>query len=761
MKAVTREERRVAYPLVLVFCLLAAGIVTIGYRYYRNYERQFRAGAERELSAVAELKVNELGQYRKERLWDAGAFFENPAFSSLVRRFLDHPEDAEALPQLQEWADKYLVTGQYDLVCLFDAQGVIRMAIPVEPPMSSFVSQNVSEILRLDRVIFQDFTRDKRDARPYLALLVPIFDESDTNRPLGVLALQIDPNTYLYPFIQRWPTPSRSGETLLVRRDGNDALFINELKFQTNTALNLRSSLNNTNMPAVKAALGQTGIVEGTDYRGERVLAALDTIPDSPWSLIAKMDTAEIYAPLRERLRLTIVLVSLLLVSAGLGIGAIWRHQRVRFYKERYQIAEELRESEERFRRVFEEGPTGMAMLDETFHFIRVNPAFASMLGYSEAEIQKMVFADITHPDHVHRDVDQVRRLMRGELAAYRTTKRYITKSGKELWGLVQVTVVRNADGAFRYFLAIISDITVRKQVEEALRNSQALYFSLVENLPQSVFRKDCDGRFVFASEKFCQGLHRAPEDIVGRTDADLFPPELAQAYRRDDLRVMETGKVLDQEEKHVTPDGRELFVHVIKTPLRDAQGRSIGVQGVFWDITERKQSEAAILASETRYRRLFEAARDGILILDAVTGKVVDANPFLTEILGYSHKEFLGKTVWELGFFKDIVANQARFEELQKTEYVRYEDLPLKTSDGRQIHVEFVSNVYQVNHHKVIQCNIRDMTERRQAEESLRYEQTLMGTLMDNLPDAIYFKDAASRFLRVNRAHVPEVWHE
>ena len=298
MKAVAKEERRVAYPLVLIFALIAAGIVISGYFYYRNYERHFRAEAESQLSAVAELKVNELAQYRKERLWDADTLFNNATFSGLVRRFLEHPEDAEAPGQLQDWAAKYLVTEQYDLVCLFDAQGVIRMAVPAEPPVSSFVSQNISEILRSGRVIFQDFTRNEHDQQAYLSLVVPIFDESDTNRPLGVLALRINPETYLYPFIKRWPTRSQTAETLLVRRDGNDALFLNELKFQTNTALNLRVPLENTDAPAVKAILGEKGIVEGVDYRGEPVLAALRTISDSPWSLVAKMDTAEVYAPM-------------------------------------------------------------------------------------------------------------------------------------------------------------------------------------------------------------------------------------------------------------------------------------------------------------------------------------------------------------------------------------------------------------------------------------------------------------------------------
>ena len=135
----------------------------------------------------------------------------------------------------------------------------------------------------------------------------------------------------------------------------------------------------------------------------------------------------------------------------------------------------------------------------------------------------------------------------------------------------------------------------------------------------------------------------------------------------------------------------------------------------------KRREAEESLRASEVRYRRLFEAAKDGILILDAETGMVVDVNPFLIELLGYSHEEFLGKKIWELGFFKDIVANQDNFAELQQKEYVRYEDMPLETSDGRRIEVEFVSNVYLVNDHKVIQCNIRDITERKRAEEQIR----------------------------------------
>lgn len=133
------------------------------------------------------------------------------------------------------------------------------------------------------------------------------------------------------------------------------------------------------------------------------------------------------------------------------------------------------------------------------------------------------------------------------------------------------------------------------------------------------------------------------------------------------------------------------------------------------------------IKTSELRYRRLFEAAQDGILILDAQTGAITDVNPFLIKMLGYSRAEFVEKKLWEVGAFKDIEASQEAFEALQKNEYIRYEDLPLRAKSGKLVDVEFVSNVYLVGDQKVIQCNIRDVTERKQAQDALLKSQTLL----------------------------------
>jgi PAS domain S-box-containing protein len=139
-------------------------------------------------------------------------------------------------------------------------------------------------------------------------------------------------------------------------------------------------------------------------------------------------------------------------------------------------------------------------------------------------------------------------------------------------------------------------------------------------------------------------------------------------------------------------------------------------------DLAERKRIEDALKVSEVRYRRLFETAKDGILILDADTGRITDANPFLQDLLGYSHGELLGKRLWEIGPFRDIAASRDAFRKLQRKKYIRYDNLPLETKGRRHRQVEFVSNVYRVNGTKVIQCNIRDITAHNQAAEALAH---------------------------------------
>jgi PAS domain S-box-containing protein len=261
------------------------------------------------------------------------------------------------------------------------------------------------------------------------------------------------------------------------------------------------------------------------------------------------------------------------------------------------------------------------------------------------------------------------------------------------------------------------SNKELRKE-KVALMQSEKQFRLIFENAPEGIFQTTPDGRFISMNPAFANLCgYDSPEDMIHGI-SDIKKQLYLNPEDRDQVKkiLMERGILKGFETPFYRKDGGVIWVSIYIQSVTDEDG-TIFYLGTIEDITKRKHIQDALQASEVRYRRLFETAQDGILIIDAETGQIIDVNPFLMDMLDYSHKDFVGKRLWEIGTFKDIEASKAAFAELHKKEYIRYENLPLETKDGRSINVEFVSNAYLVNGKKIIQCNIRDITDRKKVE--------------------------------------------
>jgi two-component system cell cycle sensor histidine kinase/response regulator CckA len=268
------------------------------------------------------------------------------------------------------------------------------------------------------------------------------------------------------------------------------------------------------------------------------------------------------------------------------------------------------------------------------------------------------------------------------------------------------------------------------------------------ERLPVALYRTTPDGRVLDVNRAFVECFHGPTRESLLRTRAeDLYvDPDDRVRWR---ALLQPQGIVRDFEAQMRRLDGTTFWARETVRPQRTAGGDVVVYEGVIEDITERRRAEQLLHASELRYRRLFEAAKDGILILEAETAEIVDVNPFLCDLLSLSREEVLGRKLWEIGPFKDVPASKISFRELQLTEYIRYEDLPLKTAKGLKIAVEFVSNVYRVNSGKVIQCNVRDITERKQAAET----HAVLARAVEQAAEAILITDPEGAIVYVNPA--------
>jgi PAS domain S-box-containing protein len=268
---------------------------------------------------------------------------------------------------------------------------------------------------------------------------------------------------------------------------------------------------------------------------------------------------------------------------------------------------------------------------------------------------------------------------------------------------------------------------------EQVILASEQRYRRLFEAAQHGILILNADTAQVMDANPFMKLLlGYSQEEFLGKKLWELGPFKGEEASKATFAELQHTDILHYEGLSLETKGGRMIDVEFISNSYLVGQQRLI--QCNLHDITERKQREQAIRASELKYRKLFETAQDGILILEADTGRINEVNPFLLKMLGFSHEEVVGRFIWELSPFDDIVSNQEKLMQLQMEGYVRYENLPLETKDGRMIAVEFVSNVYSTGDCNVIQCNIRDITIRKQAENALKKSHAQLRALIARL---------------------------
>jgi phosphoserine phosphatase RsbU/P len=261
-----------------------------------------------------------------------------------------------------------------------------------------------------------------------------------------------------------------------------------------------------------------------------------------------------------------------------------------------------VHEAEEKYHHLFDHLVEGIFQTTPEGRYLLANTALARIYGYDTPEDLMESVEDISRKVYVEegRRAEFVRLMQE-----YDTITRFESpvhrKDGTIIWISENCRAIRDHAGQLLYYEGTVEDITQRRQVEESLSKSEALYHSLVETLPQNIFRKTPDGKFTFANQQFCKTLGRSLEDIVGKTDFDFFPKELAQKYQKDDRKVLATGKPYDTVEEHRPPGGDRMFVQVVKTPVYDSEGKPLGLQGIFWDITQQRLAEEEIRRVNTQ----------------------------------------------------------------------------------------------------------------------------------------------------------------
>ncbi len=317
--------------MILGISLVFGLIILIGYFAIESQHRETEKQITIELETVAQLKAKSIADWYHERYSDAEVAMVNQMPSTYLYNLEISQRFDISREDIILWLDSLVASYDYRGIMLLNRTGSQVISVPDTASVCSFnTNTTLKRALDSDTPLFTDIFRDPKSGTALMEYWVPVrLRPGDTS--LGVLVFQVDPETYLFPLIQTWPTPSRSAESLIVRLVGDEVLFLNDLRHVPNASLSLSIPASTENVPAVMAAKGYKGIVRGDDYRGVPVVASITNISGTPWYIVAKIDQDEIYAHFTEFSRLVTGVIVLLLCIAGLSVLIFWKTRENEF----------------------------------------------------------------------------------------------------------------------------------------------------------------------------------------------------------------------------------------------------------------------------------------------------------------------------------------------------------------------------------------------------------------------------------------------
>jgi two-component system cell cycle sensor histidine kinase/response regulator CckA len=399
---------------------------------------------------------------------------------------------------------------------------------------------------------------------------------------------------------------------------------------------------------------------------------------------------------------------------------------------------EALRRSEVRFRSLIENGMDLISIIGADGRFTYASPAVTRLLGYGQTELIGAVGFGYVHPNDRARVEAAFARAIGGATSEIREEFRFRHKNGS--WRCFESVVTNLVDEPMVAGLVINSrDVTERRQAEETLHRERFLVDMLMEHIPDSIYFKDAEGRFLRVNRALAQrtGL-RDPSEAIGKTDFDLFAPKHAEAARKVEREILRTGRpVLDLEEQETWPDRPSAWVSTTKMPLRDAAGAPIGTFGISRDITERKEAEIALHKSEENLARVFKLAPVAISISDLSDGRLLDVNEAYVKMLGYGREELIGRSSVDVGLWADARDRTELARVVAELGMVRDYALRLRTRDGRIREVQGSFQRIELESGAGLLAAFQDTTERREAERLLRESETRFRTAFMTMADA------------------------
>lgn len=770
MKSDPGLKKIIPWKLIVIFFLFTAGIIFFGSSYYKTETKRLIRENHDFLAAVSALKTRQINQWYSNQ-YGIASIIKNDI--PLVRILGDYLADTTMIEKKHEIIRLFgtlIDNFDFDGIGLADTGSRMILSVSSDNPVrTDNIRDVITESLQNKEIQFKDFHKTKDQGPIHIDIIIPlILPEDSSLTPFGVIICRINPEEQIFPLIQSWPTPSKSSETLLLRKDGDSLIYLNELRHRNNTALLFKRSLSDTNLLAAKAVLGRRGVVEGNDYRGIEVVGYLTRIDSLPWYMVAKIDKSEFREPLKKQFFISFAgTIILILFNASLFGIWIWNF-RVKTYREALKKEIALRESERKLLLTYKrlEALVKILKYDTSDRQQFLDYALEELIKLTESKIGYIYYYNeekeefilnswskdvmpqckVLNPQTCYQlaetgiwgeAVRQRKPVMLNDFQAENPLKKgyppghvhltkYLTIPVFSKNSIVAVVAVANKETD--YDESDILEMTIlmdaawkaleKAEAEEKLKLSEEKYKRTFESANIGISLTNPDGSLANVNDTFCKMIGYTKKELSEMNFADLtYPEDLEES--RECVRSILSGEKESMrfEKRYVRKDGKIFWADVSTTLLRDDSGKPVYFVTHINDISERKKLEQ----EKFRMNFIIEKSLNEIYVFDTESLKFIYTNPGALKNIGYTQEEI--KSLTPLDFkpefteemFRKFVAPLISGEK----ERLVFETIH-RRKNGSVYNVEVYLQCLEQEGKKLLYAIINDITERKNAEKEI-----------------------------------------
>jgi two-component system cell cycle sensor histidine kinase/response regulator CckA len=742
---------------LMIFSLTSLVIAAGGYWYYTAEEQEIRKEKSKELTSIALVKVQQIAHWRADRYSDAEFHFRSPLFHQAVERFIQNPSNPSLRSQLMSRLQLTKKEQKYHDIFLVSASGTVMLSLGSPADLGAETISRTKEAIAKQEIIVSDLFLHSASRKLFMDFIVPL--GTNASRTKAALILRTNPENDLYPLVEWWPLAEKTNETLIIRRDGDSVTFLSNQRFQTNGNPLIKKPLSDTLLPSVKAALGKEGICEGIDYRGKRVLSNLQHIPNSPWSLVVKADIDDLYADLRYRGWLLVIVLALLIIATAGSTGFALYYRQRNLYRERLKSEMQLRELNEEFRTILYSIGDAVITTDTEGKIRQMNAVAEQLTGWKERQAVDMPVDEVfvIHNEETGAPAENpVHRVLReGTVAGLANHTVLVAKDGtNHPISDSGAPIFDRETKSIKGVVLVFRDQTEERRTQKALRESEEKFKQLFEAESDAIILVDSfNGNILEANTTACSLYQYSRDELLTMTITDIS------------AELEKTQRVLQETKR--SPE------HVFSVPLRYHKKKNgavfpVEVTGRFFnwrgssvliaairDISERVKAEEMLQKNASLVRASQQQAHIGSYELDIANGRWTSSET-LDEIFGIP--ETFDKSVEGWGniihpddremmlkyFAEEVIGARGKFHREYRI---------IRQSDQAERWVLGIGTlIFDAKNNPVKMIGvIQDITERKQYELKLKTSEESYRGLFNSVQDAIYIQDVEGRFLDVN----------